>query len=265
METEKRLDLLLVELGFFDSRTKAQTAIADGRVSVDGKPAAKASAKVSGAATVSVIPEKEYVGRGAYKLLAAIESFSPAVSGKKCLDIGASTGGFTEVWLEHGAKGVYAVDVGKDQLAPVLKADKRVSNLEKTDVRTLSPDAVGDAELCSIDVSFISLTKILSSPAVLDLYSRGGKIIALVKPQFEAGKSALDKHGVVKKQSDHVRVLDGILIFASSLGYKVSGLIPSPIRGGDGNREYLMYLADSLSNLSTAEIVNAAFSASQKE
>ena len=264
METEKRLDLLLVGLGYFDSRTKAQNAITEGRVSVGGKTVTKVSAKVSDSASVSVKTEKEYVGRGAYKLLAAIESFSPAVEGKKCLDIGASTGGFTEVWLEHGAAGVYAVDVGKDQLAPLLKNDPRVTNLEKTDVRTLSPEIVGDAELCSIDVSFISLTKILSSPAVKELYAKGGKVIALVKPQFEAGKNALDKHGVVKKASDHIRVLDGILIFAAGLGYKVSGLIPSPIQGGDGNREYLIYLADSIADINTSETVKNAFSAPQK-
>lgn len=265
METEKRLDLLLVELGYFDSRTKAQNAISEGRVSADGKLITKASAKVSDKTVLNVVAEKEYVGRGAYKLLAAIESFSPDIKGKTCLDVGASTGGFTEVWLEHGANKVYAVDVGKDQLAPRLKSDPRVLSLEKTDVRVLAPETVGDAELCSIDVSFISLTKILSSPAVTELYGRGGKIIALVKPQFEAGKSALDKHGVVKKATDHVRVLDSMLIFASSLGYKVAGLIPSPISGGDGNREYLMYLSDSIAAISTAEIVKSAFSATPKE
>lgn len=265
METEKRLDILLVEQGYFDSRTKAQTAIVDGRVTVNGKTATKASAKVFDNSEISVKAEKEYVGRGAYKLLAALGHFSPSVEGKKCLDIGASTGGFTEVWLEHGAAGVYSVDVGKDQLAPILRNDQRVVNLEKTDVRTLSPEAVGDAELCSIDVSFISLTKILASSALTELYSRGGKIIALVKPQFEAGKSALDKHGIVKKASDHIRVLDGIRIFANSLGYKVSGLIPSPIQGGDGNREYLIYLADSIADINTTETVKKAFSDPNKK
>ena len=265
METEKRLDLLLVELGYFDSRTKAQTAISEGRVSADGRPVTKASAKVSDMTRISVREEKQYVGRGAYKLLAALESFSPETEGKHCLDVGASTGGFTEVWLEHGAEKVFAVDVGKDQLAPSLKNDPRVANLEKTDVRVLSPETTQSAELCSIDVSFISLTKILSAPAVLNLYARGGKIIALVKPQFEAGKSALDKHGIVKKAADHERVLNNMILYAASLGYKVSGLIPSPISGGDGNREYLMFLSDTAANTDVSETVRKAFAAKPKD
>ena len=258
METEKRLDLALVERGFFDSRTRAAAAVASGKVFVNGKPAAKTSLRVSDSAEITVTKEKEYVGRGAYKLLAAIEAFAPETENKVCLDIGASTGGFTQVWLESGASHVYAVDVGHDQLAPSLKNHPGVSDLSKTDVRTLDPKTVGDALLCSVDVSFISLTKILSSPAVLDLYSRGGRVIALIKPQFEAGKSALDKHGVVKKASDHVRVLDTVLLYARTLGYKISGLIPSPISGGDGNREYLVYLADTDSVPNTSEIAGKA-------
>lgn len=259
METDKRLDVLLLERGLCDSRTKAQNAITSGRVFVDGKKNTKASAKVSPEQKIELTPEKEYVGRGAYKLLAALEAFSPEVRGKVCLDVGASTGGFTQVWLEKGASGVFAVDVGRDQLAPILSSDSRVTNLEKTDVRTLSPEMTAGAELCSIDVSFISLTKILDAPAVRAVCENAGAVIALVKPQFEAGKSALDKHGVVKRPADHVRVLHSVIAFAQSLGYRVSGLIPSPISGGDGNREYLLYLADTVAPVSPEAAVNAAF------
>ena len=264
---KERLDVLLVRQGFAESREKAKAIIMSGNVYVNDQKEDKAGAmfdesKIQLEVRGSTL---KYVSRGGLKLEAALDAFRVLPEGKICVDIGASTGGFTEVWLEHGAAGVYAVDVGKDQLAPILRNDPRVVNLEKTDVRTLSPEAVGDAELCSIDVSFISLTKILASSALTELYSRGGKIIALVKPQFEAGKSALDKHGIVKKASDHIRVLDGIRIFANSLGYKVSGLIPSPIQGGDGNREYLIYLADSIADINTTETVKKAFSDPNKE
>ncbi len=258
METEKRLDAVLVERGFFESRTRAQAAIAEGRVSINGKPAQKSSAKISHADILEVAQQREYVGRGAYKLLAAIDAFSPEISGKACLDVGASTGGFTEVWLEKGAAHVFAVDVGRDQLVDTLRKDPRVTSLEKTDIRELDPVTTESALLCSVDVSFISLSKILASPAVMAVYARGGRVIALVKPQFEAGKAALDKHGVVKKAADHVRVLESVTAHARSLGYKISGLIPSPIAGGDGNREYLMYLSDTEANLNFQELVNRA-------
>lgn len=260
MESEKRLDVLLVELGLCDSRTRAQSAIESGRVSVDGKAVTKPSARVCPGQRIELTPEKEYVGRGAYKLLAALEAFSCRAEGRICLDVGASTGGFTQVWLEHGASHVFAVDVGRAQLAPVLAADSRVTDLEKTDVRTLSPSVTAGAALCSIDVSFISLTKILDAPAVKAVSDGGGEVIALVKPQFEAGKSALDKHGVVKKPSDHIRALESVIAFARSCGYRISGLIPSPISGGDGNREYLLYLGQTDSPVSAEKTVFGAFS-----
>ena len=260
METEKRLDVLLCELGFFDSRTKAQSAIAEGRVSSEGKMLRKPSQKIPSGTPVEVSQKHVYVGRGAYKLLAAIDAFGIDPKGKVCLDVGASTGGFTQVWLEHGAKHVFSVDVGTNQLAPSLREDPRVTPLEQTDIRALPAECVKSAELCSVDVSFISLSKILPAPAVFQVFSRGGSVAALIKPQFEAGRASLNKHGVVKSQSDHIRAVENVILSAQNAGYTVSGLIPSPISGGDGNTEYLLFLSHAPAEIDPAAAVKAALS-----
>ncbi|MBQ5973225.1 MAG: TlyA family RNA methyltransferase, partial [Oscillospiraceae bacterium] len=170
-----------------------------------------------------------------------------------------STGGFTEVWLERGARRVVAVDVGTDQMAPRLRANPRVTLWEQTDVRALSPAAAEDAELCSADVSFLSLLAVLAAGPVRALSRRGGEIVALVKPQFECGPRARDKHGVVRRLSDHVRALNAVADGARALGYRVSGLIPSPITGGDGNVEYLLYLAGTEAAPDAAAVAGEAF------
>ena len=234
----KRADIVLVKRGLFESRAKAQAAIAAGLVTADGVRVRKASDPVAEAATLSATPAHPYVSRGALKLVAALDRFGFEPADHVCLDVGASTGGFTDVLLARGARKVYAVDVGRDQLHARLRSDPRVVALEQTDIRALAPSALGELpDLITADVSFISLKLVL--PALDRLTRRPAQLIALIKPQFEAGKANVKK-GIVRDAAIRAAVCDDIAVFAASLGWQVRGVLPSPIEGGDGNREFLL-------------------------
>jgi 23S rRNA (cytidine1920-2'-O)/16S rRNA (cytidine1409-2'-O)-methyltransferase len=238
MTARLRADRLLVERGLFDSRAKAQAAIAAGLVSANDAPVRKASEEISIDAVLRASAAHPYVSRGGVKLAAALDHFGFDPKGKVCLDVGASTGGFTQVLLERGAAQVYAVDVGQRQLHESLRARPGVISLEATDIRALSPARLTEpAELVTIDVSFISLKLVL--PAALALATRSAQLIALIKPQFEAGRGAVKK-GVVRDQAVHAAVCEDIAAFVTSLGWRVLGVTPSPIAGGDGNAEFLL-------------------------
>ena len=240
-----RLDAELVARGIARSRERAKEMISAGNVTVNGITAKKASDSVSENDVVESCEQEKYVGRGALKLEKAAEVFGLDLEGKVCLDIGASTGGFTDLMLKNGAKHVFAVDVGHDQLAASLKADVRVTNLEGTDIRDITAEDIGgEADFICVDVSFISLTKIL--PKVYELLKDGAYASVLIKPQFEAGKKDIGKGGIVKDRKVHIRVLTETDAFASSLGFICEKYTFSPIKGGSGNIEYLVKLRKSV-------------------
>jgi 23S rRNA (cytidine1920-2'-O)/16S rRNA (cytidine1409-2'-O)-methyltransferase len=235
-----RLDQLLVDSGLAPTRSRAADLVRRGFVSVGGAPAAKPGALVRLDASVAVHPDATaYVSRGALKLEAALESFGFEAEGRVALDIGASTGGFTEVLLANGAAKVYAVDVGRDQLHTKLRTDPRVVVLEGTDARSLDKAVVDEpAGAIVADVSFISLTLVL--PAALDLAAPDAWLIALVKPQFEAGRKAVGKGGVVRKEADREKAVTRIWQFLEEKGWRVLGVLPSPVLGRGGNQEFLI-------------------------
>ena len=234
----ERIDRLLVERGLFESRAKAQAAIAAGLVIADGKLIRKASDEVPVDAKLVASPAHPYVSRGGVKLAAALDRFAIDPKDRVCLDVGASTGGFTQVLLERGAGRVYAVDVGRNQLHESLRKRSEVVALEQTDIRSLSPGRFEPApDLITVDVSFISLTQVL--PAALALSQTPAQLVALIKPQFEAGRAAAKK-GVVRDPAIRQSVCDDIAAFVAALGWHVLGVMPSPILGGDGNVEFLL-------------------------
>ncbi|MCH5208557.1 MAG: TlyA family RNA methyltransferase [Oscillospiraceae bacterium] len=236
-----RLDVYLAERGFCASRTAAARLIEAGGVSVNGKTAQKPSLSVSEDDEIFVIEEKQlkYVGRGGLKLERAIEAFGLDLSGKICVDVGASTGGFTDCMLQNGAERVYAVDVGTAQLAEKLKNDPRVISLEQTDIREFSIEQ--PADFIGADTSFISQKLIL--PHIFRLLKSGGEAVVLIKPQFEVGrKSLLTKKGVVRDENLRLKIVEEIKSFAEQCGFKCIGTDISPITGGDGNIEYLLGL-----------------------
>lgn len=238
MSKGKRADIVLVERGLFESRARAQAAIAAGLVTVDGAPVRKASEPIAPDAALHAAPAHPYVSRGGLKLVAALDHFGFDPKGQVCLDIGASTGGFCEVLLARGARRVYAVDVGRAQLHASLRANPAVVSLEETDIRTLDPTKfAAQPDFIVIDVSFISLKAVL--PAADRLAARPARLIALIKPQFEAGRSKVKK-GIVRDPAVHAAVCDDIVAFTASLGWEIEGTIPSPIEGGEGNKEFLM-------------------------
>jgi 23S rRNA (cytidine1920-2'-O)/16S rRNA (cytidine1409-2'-O)-methyltransferase len=238
MPTRQRADRLLVERGLFPSRTKAQAAIAAGLVTANAAPVRKASEEIAVDAALSATPAHPYVSRGGVKLAAALDHFKFDPQGRICLDVGASTGGFTQVLLERGAKCVYAVDVGHGQLHESLRGRPEIVSLEQTDIRTLSAAQLNEPpDLVTVDVSFISLK--LALPPALALAKPPAQLIALIKPQFEAGR-AQAKKGIVRDPAVHAAVCDDISAFVASLGWRVLGIIPSPIAGGDGNAEFLL-------------------------
>jgi 23S rRNA (cytidine1920-2'-O)/16S rRNA (cytidine1409-2'-O)-methyltransferase len=238
MTHRKRADILLVERGLFESRARAQAAIAAGQVTAGGVPVRKASDAVAIGAKLHAEPEHPWVSRGGVKLAAALDHFGFDPSARVCLDVGASTGGFTQVLRARGARLVYAVDVGRGQLHARLRADARVVSLEETDIRTLDPARLSLApDFATIDVSFISLKLVL--PALEALLRRPAQLVALIKPQFEVGRRALKK-GIVRDPAMHAAVREDLAAFAASLGWNVAGVIPSPIEGGEGNAEFLM-------------------------
>lgn len=236
-----RIDQLLVARGVFDSRARARAAIEAGRVRADGRVVAKPSEKVAEDAEIEAEAAHPWVGRGALKLAHALELWPIAIEGRVVLDVGASTGGFTEVCLDRGAAQVFAVDVGTGQLHPSVAADPRVVNLEKTDARHLTTALITETpSLIVCDASFISLSKVL--PAALDLAEPEADLITLVKPQFEAdGPKAVGKKGVVKDPEAHAAAVARVRDWLEENGWTVREVADSPITGGDGNVEFLLW------------------------
>lgn len=236
---KQRLDVVLVERGLVDSRSKAQSLIMARRVLVNGQFVDKAGANVAADDEVTIAElEHPWVGRGGMKLAHAFKEFTINVNENVCADIGASTGGFTDVMLKHGAKKVYAIDVGYGQLDVSLRNDSRVVSREKVNARYLQPENFEEPiEFVSIDVSFISLKLIL--PAVAGFLR--GELVALIKPQFEVGKHEVGKGGIVRDDAKRTAAVQSVVEFARSEGFEVKGLIESPIKGAEGNIEYLMY------------------------
>jgi 23S rRNA (cytidine1920-2'-O)/16S rRNA (cytidine1409-2'-O)-methyltransferase len=229
---------LLVERGLFESRAKAQAAIAAGLVTADGAPVSKASDEIATGAALQASAEHPWVSRGGVKLAAALDHFVIDPRDRVCLDVGASTGGFSHVLVTRGARRVYAVDVGRDQLHPSLRGRADIASFEETDIRALSPALLPEPpDLVVIDVSFISLKLVL--PAALALARKPAQLLALIKPQFEAGRGNR-KRGIVRDPLVHQAVCDDIAAFLAALGCKVLGVIPSPVAGGDGNREFFI-------------------------
>lgn len=238
MSPRMRADRLLVERGLFESRAKAQAAIEAGLVVANDAVVRKPSEEIPLDAHVVASPAHPYVSRGGLKLAAALDHFKFDPKGRVCLDVGASTGGFTDALLQRGAKRVYAIDVGRSQLHASLRGRPDVVSLEETDIRTLSSERFDTApDLVTIDVSFISLKQVL--PAALAFAHKPAQLVALIKPQFEAGRSALKK-GVVRDAAVRQTVCNDLGAFVASLGWDVLGIIPSPIEGGDGNVEFLL-------------------------
>lgn len=228
---------MLVERGFFASRAQARAAIEAGGVTVDGAVLHKASQTIAADAGIVAEAAHPWVSRGGVKLAAALDAFGLDPSGARGLDIGASTGGFTQVLLSRGARHVHAVDVGHGQLHPLIAGDPRVTALEGTDARRLADIDAGPFDLLTIDVSFISLRLVL--PPITPLLAADAALVALVKPQFEAGREYVHK-GIVRDDATHARVCAEIRSVVEDLGFTITGLIPSPITGGDGNREFLL-------------------------
>ena len=238
MTARERADRLLVARGFYESRARAQAAITAGLVTADGVPIRKASDAISSTAEIEAKPEHPYVSRGGLKLAAALDHFQLDPAGRICLDVGASTGGFSEVLAVRGARRIYAVDVGTGQLHPRVAARSKVESMEQTDIRTLDPARLAEPpDFAVVDVSFISLKLVL--PAIGKLLRARATIIALIKPQFEAARAAIKK-GIVRDPAVHAVVCDDIAAFFTAECWRVGGVIPSPIPGGDGNREFLI-------------------------
>lgn len=238
MAERQRADRLLVARGLFESRARAQAAIEAGLVTADGKPVRKASDEIASDADIRAQPAHPWVSRGGVKLAGALERYPVDIEDRVCLDIGASTGGFTEVLLNEGASLVHAIDVGRDQLHPSLRGHPKIVSREETDIRSLAGKRLDiRPSIVVIDVSFISLKHVL--PAALELAAVPTTLLALIKPQFEAPRSAIKK-GIVRDEAVHKAVCDDIAAFAESLGCRDIAVFPSSIEGGDGNREFFL-------------------------
>lgn len=239
---KKRLDILLVENGYAQSREKAKAIIMSGIVYVNGQKEDKAGSMFEESAELAVRGHTlKYVSRGGLKLEKAMQHFDVTLEGKVCMDVGASTGGFTDCMLQNGAVKVYSVDVGHGQLDWKLRNDERVVCMEKTNIRYVTPADLQEAvDFASIDVSFISLTKVLGP--VRELLTNDGEIVCLIKPQFEAGREKVGKKGVVREKSVHLEVIRMVMHYAASIGFAICNLEFSPIKGPEGNIEYLLHL-----------------------
>ena len=250
-----RLDVLLVERGLAASREKAKAFIMAGDVYVEGQKEDKAGHEFPSDVSIEVRTEKmPYVSRGGFKLEKAIEVFGIDLGGKICMDIGSSTGGFTDCMLQNGAKKVYSIDVGRGQLDWGLRNDPRVVCMEKTNVRYLTPDMIDDTpEFASADVSFISLTKILLP--VRDVLAECAHMVCLIKPQFEAGRDKVGKHGVVRDKAVHADVIEKVISYAAGNGFIPEGLDHSPIKGPEGNIEYLLYMRKCAQMQETDDVI----------
>ena len=267
---KERLDVLLVNLGYAPSREKAKAVIMSGCVYVNGQKEDKAGTMFDTYAAIEVRGNSlKYVSRGGLKLEKAMEEFAIALDQKTCMDVGASTGGFTDCMLQNGAVKVFAVDVGHGQLAWSLRNDPRVICMEKTNIRYVTPEDLGEpVDFSSIDVSFISLTKVLG--AIRAYLTDDGEIVALIKPQFEAGREKVGKKGVVREKSTHHEVIEKVTEFAVSIGFSVLEITFSPIKGPEGNIEYLVHLKkcpEEEAKIETKEldqVVDEAFAALAK-
>lgn len=260
---KERLDVLLVQKGLAPSREKAKTMIMEGNVFVDNQREDKAGTFFDPSVNIEIHGNTlRYVSRGGLKLEKAMAQFGITLDDKVCMDIGASTGGFTDCMLQNGAKKVYAVDVGYGQFAWKLRQDPRVVCMEKTNIRYVTPEDIGDAlNYASVDVSFISLTKVLG-PAK-ELLKDGGQMVCLIKPQFEAGKDKVGKKGVVRDPAVHKEVIERVILFAKSIGFGILHLDYSPIKGPEGNIEYLVHIvkdaeAESQEVIDVGAVVAAA-------
>jgi len=251
---KERLDVLLTELGYFESRERAKRAIMEGIVFVNDEREDKAGTTFPVDARIEVRGSKlKYVSRGGLKLEKAIVNYGLDLTGKICMDIGSSTGGFTDCMLQNGAVKVYAIDSGTNQLAYKLRVDDRVISMENTNFRYVTPEQIpNEIDFASVDVSFISLTKIL--PAALPLLSESAEMVCLIKPQFEAGREKVGKKGVVRDPKVHEEVLVNVMTFAASCKFRFKAVTFSPIKGPEGNIEYLLYMAKSDSKMSEEEL-----------
>ncbi|MEF9941490.1 MAG: TlyA family RNA methyltransferase [Lachnospiraceae bacterium] len=263
---KERLDILLVKRNLAESREKAKAIIMSGNVFVEGQREDKAGTSFPEESTIEIRGHTlPYVSRGGLKLEKAIVNFNLKLQDKVCTDVGASTGGFTDCMLQNGACKVYAIDVGRGQLAWKLRQDERVICMEKTNIRYVKPEDLGDAiDFSSIDVSFISLIKVLLP--IRNYLKPNGQIVALIKPQFEAGREKVGKKGVVREKATHYEVVDKVLSYAGTIGFYVLGLEYSPIKGPEGNIEYLVYLQKTNQEqkpedieISSHSVVDAAF------
>ena len=250
-DKKERLDILLVDRGIITSRERAKTSIMAGKVFVDGRRVDKAGEKVPVTANIEYKGEKlPYVSRGGLKLEKAMKNFPITLEGKVCMDIGASTGGFTDCMLQNGASKVFSIDVGYGQFAWKLRTDERVVCMERTNIRYVKPEDLGElVDFASIDVSFISLKKIM--PATIELLKDKGEVVALIKPQFEAGKEKVGKKGVVRDIEVHKEVVFGIIDYLLEHNLNVLGVSYSPIKGPEGNIEYLVYFTKDMEREST--------------
>ena len=241
---KERLDVLLVQRGMAASREKAKAMIMAGEILVDGEREDKAGSMFPDTVTITQKGRPlPYVSRGGLKLEKAMTHFGLDLNGKICMDVGASTGGFTDCMLQNGAAKVYAVDVGHGQLDWKLRNDERVVCMERTNIRYVTPEDIGEpVDFSSIDVSFISLTKVLVP--IRNYLKDDGEIVALIKPQFEAGREKVGKKGVVREQSTHREVIEKVIAYARGLGFRVLHLDYSPVKGPEGNIEYLVHLAN---------------------
>jgi len=245
---KERLDVLLVKRNLIESREKAKAVIMAGCVFVDGQREDKAGSMFGEGVSIEVKGNPlPYVSRGGLKLEKAVKEFDIILSDKICMDVGASTGGFTDCMLQNGAGKVYSVDVGAGQLAWKLRNDERVVVMEKTNIRYVTPEDITDfIAFVSIDVSFISLTKVL--PPVKALMKEDAQMVCLIKPQFEAGREKVGKKGVVREKSVHIEVIEAVMRFALAIGFDIRNLSFSPIKGPEGNIEYLLYLQNQPQN-----------------
>lgn len=267
--SKQRLDTILVDLGYFDNKSKAAAAILSGNVKINDEVITKAGFQIDPSKKFEVeIKSMPYVSRGGFKLEKALKTFDLIVKDRVCLDAGASTGGFSDCLLQNGAKKIYAVDVGYGQLAWKIRSDERVKVIERTNIKSCNfKDIYTEddefANLLVMDVSFISIEKVL--PNLKNLLDSGfHELICLIKPQFEAGKDLVDKGGVVKDKNVHIDVINNLIRFAKSLNYQVMDLTSSPIKGPSGNIEYLIHLAinktgDEEKDFSVEDVVNSAF------
>jgi len=260
---KQRLDIYLTEHGYAPSREKAKSIIMSGCVYVDGQKADKAGIELKDTSEVEVRnTHLKYVSRGGLKLEKAVEAFNLDLNDKVCMDVGASTGGFTDCMLQNGAKRVYSIDVGYGQLAWQLRQDERVVNLERKNIRYVTEEEVPEkVDFSSIDVSFISLKLVL--PVVYNLLADNGTVAALIKPQFEAGREKVGKKGVVRNKETHIEVIENVIAFTKEIGFKIYGLTHSPVKGPEGNIEYLMYIGKQ--GESTEQDAEAAVAKSYEE